>query len=85
LIKPNPTADKEGTAGYEMALNYNAIPFELIPRAASEMKGKSKYQLISVNEPEEKKNPCRRLVVQHGSRWELAPHGITALDLLTDQ
>jgi len=84
LVRPNPTADKEGIAGYEMALNYNAVPFELIPRAASEIKGKTKYQLLSVNEPEEKKNPCRRLVVQRGSHWNLAPHGITALDLLTD-
>jgi peptidoglycan LD-endopeptidase LytH len=84
LVRPNPTAEKEGIAGYEMALNYNAVPFELIPRAASEIKGKTKYQLLSVNEPEEKKNPCRRLVVQRGSHWNLAPHGITALDLLTD-
>jgi len=85
LVRPNPTAEKEGIAGYEIALNYNALPFELIPRAASEIKGKSKYQLLSVNEAEEKKNPCRRLVVQRGTRWELAPHGTTALDLLTDQ
>jgi hypothetical protein len=63
-------------------LNYNAIPVEVIPRAASEIKGKSKYQLLSVNEAEEKKSPCRRLVVQRGSRWELAPHGTSALDLL---
>lgn len=84
LIRPNPVAQKEGTAGYELALNYNAVPFELIPRAASEIKGKGKYQLVSVNEPEEKKNPCRRLVIQRGARWELAPHGISALDLLTE-
>jgi murein DD-endopeptidase MepM/ murein hydrolase activator NlpD len=85
LIKANPVAQKEGVAGYEIALNYNAIPFEVIPRAASEIKGKSKYQLLSVNEAEEKKNPCRRLVVQRGARWELAPHGVSALDmLLTD-
>jgi murein DD-endopeptidase MepM/ murein hydrolase activator NlpD len=84
LIRPNPIAQKEGIAGYEMALNYNAIPFELIPRAASEIKGKSKYQLLSVNEAEEKQNPCRRMVIQRGSRWELAPKGINALDLLTE-
>lgn len=84
LVRPNPTAEKEGIAGYEIALNYNAVPFELIPRAASEIKGKAKYQLLSVNEAEEKKNPCRRLVTQRGSHWELAPHGATALDLLTE-
>jgi murein DD-endopeptidase MepM/ murein hydrolase activator NlpD len=84
LVRSNPVAQKEGIAGYEIALNYNAVPFELIPRAASEIKGKNKYQLISVNEPEEKKNPCRRLVVQRGAHWQLAPHGINALDLLTE-
>ena len=84
LIRPNPVAQKEGVAGYEIALNNNAVPFELIPRAASEIKGKTKYQLLSVNEAEEKKNPCRRLVTQRGTRWELAPHGTSALDLLTE-
>ena len=84
LVHTNAVAQKEGIAGYEMALNYNAIPFELIPRAASEIKGKAKFQLLSVNEPEEKKNPCRRLVVQRGTRWELAPKGINALELLTE-
>jgi murein DD-endopeptidase MepM/ murein hydrolase activator NlpD len=83
LVRSNPTAQKEGIAGYEIALNYNAVPFELIPRAASEIKGKSKYQLLSVNEAEYHKNPCRRLVVQRGSHWELANHGIEALDMLT--
>jgi peptidoglycan LD-endopeptidase LytH len=84
LIHANPVAQKEGVVGYEIALNYNAVPFELIPRAASEIKGKSKYQLLSVNEAEQKKNPCRRLVTQRGKRWDLAPHGVTALDLLTE-
>ncbi len=83
LIKANSRTQKEGVIGYEMALDYNGLPFELIPRAASEIKGKSAYQLLSVNEAEYHKNPCRRLVVQHGSRWELGPHGISQLDLLT--
>jgi murein DD-endopeptidase MepM/ murein hydrolase activator NlpD len=83
LIQKNPVAEKEGVAGYEMALDYNGIPFDLIPRAASEIKSKSKYQLVSVNEAEYRKNPCRKLVRQKGSRWELAPKGTSLLDLLT--
>lgn len=83
LVKPNPRANQEGIAGYEIALNYNAVPFELTPRAASELKGKAKFQLLSVNEAEQKKNPCRRLVMQRGGRWELAPRGLNALELLT--
>lgn len=83
LVRRNPTAEKEGVAGYEIALNFNAVPFELIPRAASEIKSKAKYQLLSVNEAEQKKNPCRRLVVQKGNRWELTGRGEKLLDLLT--
>jgi len=83
LIRPNPVAQKEGTAGYEVALNFNGVAFELIPRAASEIKGKAKFQLISVNEDEYRRNPCRRLVSKRGSHWELASAGINLLELLT--
>ena len=83
LVKPNPRTGKEGVAGYEIALNFNALPFELIPRAASELKSKSKFQLLSVNEAEQKKNPGRRLVTQRGGHWELTSHGLNALELLT--
>ena len=83
FIRPNPAAGKDPVAGYEMALDFNGVPIELIPRTAAEMKGKGKYQLLSVNEVEYHKSPCRKLVSQHGSRWSLANHGIELLDLLT--
>lgn len=83
LIRANPTATQEGVAGYELALNYNGVPFEVIPRANSELKGKSKFQLLSVNEAEYHKNPCRKLVSQRGARWELTTRGMNLLDLLT--
>ncbi|HLP78384.1 MAG TPA: M23 family metallopeptidase, partial [Candidatus Paceibacterota bacterium] len=83
LIRPNPVAAKEGVAGYELALSFNGIPFEVTPRAASEIKGKSKYQLLSVNEAEHKANPCCHIVVQKGGRWQLTNRGIDLLDLLT--
>ena len=83
LVKPNPRAEKEGIAGYEVTLNFNALPFELIPRAASELKGKTKFQLLSVNDAEQRKNPGRRLVTQKSGRWELTSHGLNVLELLT--
>lgn len=83
FVKPNPRAEKEGVAGYEVALNFNALAFELVPRAASELKGKSKFQLLSVNDAEQKRNPGRKLVTQKSGRWELTNHGINALELLT--
>jgi murein DD-endopeptidase MepM/ murein hydrolase activator NlpD len=83
LVVKNPLAEKEGIAGYEIALNYNGVPFVLMPRAESEIKSKAKFQLLSVNEAEEKANPCRKLVVKRGSHWELANEGVRLLELLT--
>jgi murein DD-endopeptidase MepM/ murein hydrolase activator NlpD len=83
LVLKNPKADKEGIAGYEIALNYNAVPFALMPRAASEIKGAGKFQLLSVNEQEYHAHPCRRLVVQHGSRWVLTEKGLRELEMIT--
>jgi len=83
LVLKNPVADREGVAGYEIALNYNAVAFALMPRAASEIKGRARFQLLSVNEPEYNAHHCRKLVVQRGSRWELANNGLRELELLT--
>lgn len=83
LIRLNSVAQKEGIAAYELVLNFNGLPCQVIPRAASELKGSSKYRLLSVNETEYKKNPCRKLVTNRNGRWELGNNGIRLLDLLT--
>ena len=83
LIRRNPVVDREGIAGYEIALNFNGVPFELIPRAKSELKTKAAVHLLSVNEAERKKNPCRNLVVRKGQRWLLGEAGRNLIDLLT--
>ena len=82
LVLKNPVADKEGVAGYEIAFNFNGVAFALMPRAASEIKSQAKYQLLSVNEAEEKANPCRHLVVQRKGRWELAAEGLRTVQML---
>ena len=82
-MRPNPRAEREGVAGYELALNFIGIPFEVIPRAASELRGTARYQLLSVNETEQKRRGCRKLVLRRGQRWELAPNGLRLLNLLT--
>lgn len=84
LVLKNPRAEKEGVAGYEIALNYNGVAFALLPRAASEMKGAAKIQLLSVNEAEYRAHPCRKLVVQHGGRWQLTDKGQRELELLVN-
>jgi murein DD-endopeptidase MepM/ murein hydrolase activator NlpD len=83
LVLANPIAAKEGVVGYEIALNYNGVPFALMPRAASEIKGNARIQLLSVNEREYHANPCRKLVVQRGGRWQLAEAGLRLISLLT--
>lgn len=83
LVMRNPLAEKEGVAGYEIALDFNGVAIQLIPRTASEIKAKGKFTLLSVNEAEQKKNPARKFVVKRGSRWELTSHGLNLLTLLT--
>ncbi len=83
LVRRNPAAEKGGVIGYEMALNFNGLPFELIPRTGAEIKGTGKFQLLSVNETEQQKNRCGRLVTKKGNRWELSSQGIHSLELLT--
>ena len=83
LVLPNPIAQREGIAGYEIALNFNGVAFALMPRAASEIKSPAKYQLLSVNEPNALANPCCHLVVRRGGRWQLGNEGLRELELLT--
>ena len=83
LVLRNPVAEKEGVAGYEIAFDFNGVATQLIPRAASEIKGQGRFILLSVNEAEEKKNPARHYVVKRGAHWELTHHGLEMLELLT--
>ena len=82
LVLKNPVAEKQGVAGYEIALNYNGVPFALLPRAEAEMKGRAKIQLLSVNSAVAQANPCRKLVKQSGSRWQLGDKGQKLIELL---
>ncbi|MEW6305750.1 MAG: M23 family metallopeptidase [Verrucomicrobiota bacterium] len=83
LLRRNPAAERDGIAGYEIALTFNGLPFQVTPRSVSEIKGKSKYILLSVNEAEQQARPCRRLVTKKSGRWELADNAIHLLNLLT--
>lgn len=83
LVRANPTATKEGIVGYEVSLNFIGIPIALTPRAASEIKSKTRIQLLSVSEAEYQKNPCRKLVTKRSGRWELANNGLNLIELLT--
>ncbi len=83
LTQRNPVAERDGVAGYELALDFNGVPIRLTPRAASEIKSPAKFQLLSVNEPEYHQHPCRRLVISRGGQWQLTGHGTKLLEQLT--
>jgi hypothetical protein len=83
LVERNPRAEREGTAGYELALNYAGIPCRIIPRAPSEISGKKHGAVLSVNDAERQTHRCRSLVVRSGNGWGLGRSGEQLLDLLT--
>jgi hypothetical protein len=70
--------------GYELHLNASGIPIKLIPRTAEEMPGTTRFRLLSVNEGEYRRFPCRKIVEQRDGRWQLATAGQHLLELLTE-
>jgi hypothetical protein len=83
LITPPSTPQKTGIVGYEIAFNFNGVPFALRPRSSAGISGATRFQLLSVNAEEQRKNPARRLVTQRGRHWELTQTGQNLLNLLT--
>lgn len=82
LIDPNPTADREGIAGYEIYLSFNGLPCRLIPRSASELGKVQGTRLLSVNETRLREAPCGKLVFKRGQLWTLTGHGEELLSLV---
>jgi peptidoglycan LD-endopeptidase LytH len=82
LVQKNPLAEKQGIAGYEIVLNYNGVPCVLVPRTESELKSKNKFFLLSVNETIQRANPCGKIVMQRGGRWQLTENGRQEIELL---
>lgn len=82
LIRRNPTVDREGVAAYEISLDFNGLPFLLVPRAKSEIGEGPEVKLLSVNEKEQSSKPCRKLVTKREGRWQLATTGSQLIDLL---
>lgn len=83
ILLAKPTTASDSPVGYELVMNFNGLPFQILPRTAKEIPKGPKYQLLRVNAEEYRKNPCRKLVRAQGNRWELTDAGIRWLDLLT--
>lgn len=82
LAVANPRLGTQPVGGYELVLDFNGLPFQLIPRPASDLRFSGKYSLVSVNAAEYDRNHCRRLVTLHGSSWMLSTRGQNLLTLL---
>jgi peptidoglycan LD-endopeptidase LytH len=82
LIVANPVLGGQPPAGYELALDYNGVPCQIIPRTQADLRGTSRYRLLSVDAAEYERNHCRKLVVRRGQTWELTTTGQSHLELL---
>jgi hypothetical protein len=83
LVKRNPTAEREGVAGYEISVDFSGLPFLMIPRAESEIESQTRIQLLRVDPAEYKAGHCRQHVVKRGKSWALTQTGINLIELLT--
>lgn len=83
FVETNAVAEAGTTVGYELHLSATGVPIRLIPRTADEMPGTARRKLLSVNEEEYRRFPCRKLVMQRDGRWQLATAGHNLLELLT--
>ncbi len=82
LIDRNAKAEKEGVAGYEIALTCHGAPIRLIPRAESELKSKARVSVLGVNPPVFGSCACSKLVTKAGSSWALTAKGERLVGLL---
>jgi murein DD-endopeptidase MepM/ murein hydrolase activator NlpD len=82
LVLPTSSVNGEKIAGYEVSFNFNGVPFRLVPRSATEVPGKGKFQLLAVNAAEAKANSCRHFVAKRGKYWELTTAGQNLLELM---
>lgn len=82
LVEGNPTAQAGGVAGYEVVFSHTGAPIRLIPRAESELTGKGRHHLVSVNRAVYDEFACRRLVAPSGGGWRLSNTGARLVSLL---
>lgn len=83
LIRRNPLAEREGIVAYEVSWNYNGVPFRLVPRARSEVKGALTTRVLEVDESEFANHRCRKLIFKRGQLWTLTARGLDLIQLLT--
>jgi peptidoglycan LD-endopeptidase LytH len=82
LVDRNPLAERDGIAGWEIAVTFNGTPIRLTPRSEAELKSKAQFSVTAVNEAELAKFPCGKLLKKSGSSWQLTHTGELHFDKL---
>ncbi len=73
LVVRNPATEKEGVAGWDIAMAFNGAPLRIIPRSAREIPGSDRIRLLAVNEAELRTHACSKLVIRRGQAWTPLP------------
>jgi peptidoglycan LD-endopeptidase LytH len=81
-VRPNPKAERDGIAGWELALGFNGVPLHATPRSRQELEGPRRNALLTVNPVVAAAHPCGKIVVRRGQSWELTNKGSQLLELL---
>ena len=83
LVLRNPQADQNGVAAYEIAFDFNGLPFQLVPRSPQEVDSTQKIKLLSVNEEQQRLRGCRHWIAKKQGAWTLTAKGRQWIEQLT--
>ena len=81
LVLSTVNAETLPVVGHELALNLNGTPLRIRP-LVKWPGGKSRFELVAVNNEVATKNRCRKLVFKKGAKWVLTDNGHRLADLL---
>lgn len=81
IVDPAPN-DPGPIQGWELSLNFNAIPVALKPVREQRKSAGAKYRLLEVDETVRAAHPCSGLVFKRGARWTFTSKGQRVMDLL---
>jgi murein DD-endopeptidase MepM/ murein hydrolase activator NlpD len=81
LVLRATAAETLPVVGHELALSLNGTPLRIRP-LTKWPGGKSRFELVGVNDVVASKNRCRKLVFKKGAKWVLTNNGHRLADLL---
>ncbi len=83
LVKRPPRTARDAVVAHEVTLDFSGVPIQLTPRKRTEVQGPLTLRVLEVNETQQRRNPCRKLVFKRGQSWILTATGRDLISLLT--